>query len=115
MVSSERHLDCGHVVIDVSMPPADSILGLWTILLCLAITAGIVSQPGGIELYTYAYDHWIPLTSAAMVNATFQAVFVYINSFYSGELLALGGNSGVMIYDVSHLLDHPHSTSSQID
>ena len=80
---------------------ADSILGLWTILLCLAITAGIVSQPGGIELYTYAYDHWIPLTSAAMVNATFQAVFVYINSFYSGELLALGGNSGVMIYDVS--------------
>ena len=50
-----------------------------------------------------------------MVNATFQAVFVYINSFYSGELLALGGNSGVMIYDVSHLLDLPHLTPSRID
>lgn len=78
--------------------------GLWTILLCLAVTAGIVSQPGGIELYTYAYDHWLPLTSAALVNATFQALFVYVNSFYSGELLALGGNSGVFIYDVSFLL-----------
>lgn len=74
---------------------------MWTIVLCLAITAGIVSQPGGIELYTYMYDHWLPLTSAALVNATFQAVFVYVNSFYSGELLALGGNSGVFIYDVS--------------
>ena len=51
-------------------------------------------------MYTYAYDHWLPLTSAALVNATFQAVFVYVNSFYSGELLALGGNSGVFFYDV---------------
>ena len=74
--------------------------GTWTILLALAITAGICSQPGGIELYTYLYDHWIPLTSAALVNATFQAIFVYVNSFYSGELLALGGNSGVFFYDV---------------
>ena len=79
--------------------------GTWTILLALAITAGICSQPGGIELYTYLYDHWIPLTSAALVNATFQAIFVYVNSFYSGELLALGGNSGVFFYDVClHLL-----------
>jgi delta14-sterol reductase len=80
-----------------------TMIGTWTILLALAITAGICSQPGGIELYTYLYDHWIPLTSAALVNATFQAIFVYVNSFYSGELLALGGNSGVFFYDVSTL------------
>ena len=84
-----------------------SSIGMWTIVLCLAITAGIVSQPGGIELYTYMYDHWIPLTSAALVNATFQAAFVYINSFYSGELLALGGNSGVPIYDVGPSIHLP--------
>lgn len=50
-----------------------------------------------------------------MVNATFQAVFVYINSFYSGELLALGGNSGVMIYDVSHrFIPYPSLLSSHL-
>lgn len=32
--------------------------------------------------------------------ATFQAVWVYVWSFFSGELLALGGNSGNVIYDV---------------
>lgn len=35
--------------------------------------------------------------------ATLQATFVYLNSFRSGELLALGGNSGVMIYDVRRM------------
>ena len=93
--------------------------GTWTILLALAITAGICSQPGGVELYTYLYDHWIPLTSAALVNATFQAIFVYVNSFYSGELLDLGGNSGVFFYDVClHLLKSGISltgSSSSVD
>jgi len=33
--------------------------------------------------------------------ATAQAAWVYAWSFFSGELLALGGNSGIFIYDVS--------------
>lgn len=42
--------------------------------------------------------------------ATAQALWVYVWSFKSGELLALGGNSGVFIYDVSRddqLSHHP--------
>lgn len=33
--------------------------------------------------------------------STVQAAWVYLWSFLSGELLALGGNSGIFIYDVS--------------
>lgn len=60
-------------------------------------------QPGGagIEAFTWIYDHWVPLLTASLIMSTVQAVLVYVWSFYSGELLALGGNSGVFIYDVS--------------
>ena len=75
--------------------------GFYTLLLSLGISLGIFLQPGGIEAYTWLYDHWIPLVSASMAMALFQAFFVYLRSFRSGELLALGGNSGVFIYDVS--------------
>lgn len=74
--------------------------GLHTFVLSLGITLGIILQPQGPQAFTYLYDHWIPLVSAAVVMSTAQAVFVYVNSFYSKELLALGGNSGVFIYDV---------------
>lgn len=70
-------------------------------MLTLGLAVGIILQPGGPQLFTYVYDHWVPLLSAAFAMSVFQAVFVHINSFYSGELLALGGNSGVFIYDVS--------------
>ncbi len=33
--------------------------------------------------------------------AIIQAAWVYAYSFYSRELLAIGGNSGIFIYDVS--------------
>ncbi len=82
---------------------ADEEIGFYTLLLSLGISLGVILQPGGAELYTWLYDHWIPLVTASLAMATFQAFFVYINSFYSGELLALGGNSGVFIYDVSQL------------
>lgn len=46
--------------------------------------------------------------SSSLAMATFQAVWVYVWSFFSGELLALGGNSGNVVYDV-----RPPSFSSQ--
>lgn len=75
--------------------------GFYTLVLTLGLSVGIILQPGGAELFTYAYDHWVPLVSASFAMSVIQAVFVYVNSFYSGELLALGGNSGVVPYDVS--------------
>lgn len=88
----------------VSSRQATDRAGFYTLLLSLGITVGILLQPGGIEAYTYLYDNWIPLVSASMVMAIFQATWVYFYSFYTGELLALGGNSGVFIYDVGLLL-----------
>ena len=76
-------------------------LGFYTLLLALGISIGIIAQPGGPELYTWLYDHWVPLVSASLAMATAQAIWVYLYSFQSGELLALGGNSGVFFYDVS--------------
>jgi delta14-sterol reductase len=60
----------------------------------------MLMQPGGIEKFTYLNDHFLPLTSAAMAMSVLTATWVYAWSFFSGELLALGGNSGVFIYDV---------------
>lgn len=75
--------------------------GLWTFLLTLGIAAGVVAQPGGIAAFAWLYDHFVPLLSAALAMCTFQAVFVYANSYISGELLAYQGNSGNFFYDVS--------------
>jgi hypothetical protein len=47
------------------------------------------------------YDRWLGLLTAAFVNSVVQALAVYWQSFNNGELLALGGNSGNFVYDVS--------------
>jgi delta14-sterol reductase len=69
--------------------------------LTLGVVAGIIFRPGGAESFTYIYDHWVPLVSASIAMSFFQAFWVYLASFQTRELLALGGNSGVFIYDVS--------------
>lgn len=58
-------------------------------------------QPGGIEKFTYAYDYWVPLLSVSLAFALLQNLFFWAQSYWSGELLALGGNSGHFFYDVS--------------
>lgn len=63
------------------------------------LAVGVLLQPNGIYAITYLYDHWVPLVSAALAMSIVQALFVYVNSYFSGELLALGGNSGNFIYD----------------
>ncbi|EJT52206.1 C-14 sterol reductase [Trichosporon asahii var. asahii CBS 2479] len=73
--------------------------GTWTLVLTLGVVVGILMSPGGIERFTYLYDHWVPLLTASLVMATAQALWVYFWSFKSGELLALGGNSGIFCYD----------------
>ncbi|KAK4687856.1 hypothetical protein P7C73_g2274, partial [Tremellales sp. Uapishka_1] len=75
--------------------------GFYTCLLTLGLSLGIVLQPNGPQVFTYLYDHWVPLVSASLVVSVVQAVWVYAYSFASGELLALGGNSGSFFYDAS--------------
>ena len=55
----------------------------------------------GPESFTFIYDKWVGLITAALIMSFVQAVYVYVASFSEGKLLALGGNSGNIIYDVS--------------
>ncbi len=71
-----------------------------TLLLTTGLSLGILALPGGAELYSSLYDRWLGLLTAAQAMALVQAAWVYAYSFRSGELLALGGNSGVFVYDV---------------
>ncbi|KAK8864236.1 hypothetical protein IAR55_001482 [Kwoniella newhampshirensis] len=73
--------------------------GLYTLILTLGISVGIIIQPGGIQAYTWLYDHFVPLISASLVMSIAQAAFVYAWSYQSKELLSLGANSGNVIYD----------------
>lgn len=54
----------------------------------------------GPSSFTILYDHWPGLVTAALVNSFVQAVYVYVGSFCGPKLLALGGNSGNVLYDV---------------
>jgi hypothetical protein len=50
---------------------------------------------------TVFYEKWVGFVTAAALMAFVQAIYVYAASFGEGRLLALGGNSGNFIYDVS--------------
>jgi delta14-sterol reductase len=71
-----------------------------TFILTCGLIIGYLSTPDGIETFSWAYDHWCPLISTALAIALLQNVFFYAQSYWSGELLAEGGNSGYFIYDV---------------
>lgn len=51
----------------------------------------------------FVYDHWVGLVMASILFSYAISLFVYIRSFKPGALLALGGNSGNALYDVSLL------------
>ena len=65
----------------------------------MGLLTGLLLQPGGIERLSWVYDHFVPLLSASVAMSLAQAGWVYAYSFFSGELLALGGNSGRFFYD----------------
>ncbi|KAI8803142.1 ergosterol biosynthesis ERG4/ERG24 [Cladochytrium replicatum] len=68
-------------------------------LLTIAIVASVCLVAGGITPMLWIADHYVQLSTSAMIVATVQAVAVYAGSFRPGTLLALGGNSGYFIYD----------------
>ncbi|KAH9481514.1 Delta(14)-sterol reductase [Psilocybe cubensis] len=72
--------------------------GLSTFLLALGITSGIIMRYGP-ESFTFIYHKWVGLLTASYAMSFAQATYFYIASFQEGKLLALGGNSGNIIYD----------------
>lgn len=57
----------------------------------------------GLKSLEYVYHHFTGLTFASIIFSYALALAVYLGSFRPGKLLALGGNTGNMIYDVSLL------------
>jgi hypothetical protein len=70
-----------------------------TFLLALGITSGVILRFGP-ESFTFVYYKWVGLVTAAIFMSFLQATYCYLSSFKQGRLLALGGNSGNLIYDV---------------
>lgn len=76
----------------------------------------------GLEPFLFAYDHWVGLCTAALIMAfvqvgdiyrciisleftlllpmILQATYCYATSFIPGTMLAAGGNTGNVLYDV---------------
>lgn len=92
--------------------------------------AGAIAVMYGQEPFLQVYDHWTGLVtaslimSAAQVNSAWrcdaikrlierdaQAVGCYAASFVPGTMLAVGGNSGNVLYDVH--LSGSHLRSAQ--
>ncbi|KAF8643242.1 hypothetical protein AX16_009131 [Volvariella volvacea WC 439] len=69
-----------------------------TFLLALGLTTGVIYRYGP-QAFTFIYEHWVGFVTAAFINALIQSLYCYLMSFRKGKLLALGGNSGNIIYD----------------
>ncbi|KAF8598461.1 ERG4/ERG24 ergosterol biosynthesis protein [Ceratobasidium sp. AG-I] len=73
---------------------------LSTLLLTLGLVAGWIMNFGP-QSFTFIYEHWIGLCTAALINSFVQATWCYYISTKNTDerVLALGGNSGNLIYD----------------
>lgn len=79
---------------------------LITGIVALGAAAGYIALYGPSN-FTILYNHWPGLLSAALANAIVQAIYVYVASFQGKRLLALGGNSGNVLFDVGDLVLTP--------
>lgn len=61
----------------------------------------------GPESFTFFYEHFTGFATAALLMSIIQGLYVYIASFNQGKLLALGGNTGNVVYDVSSANELP--------
>jgi len=66
----------------------------------MGLTAGVILRFGP-ESFTFLHDKWIGFVTASFIMSIVQSVCCYASSFFGDKLLALGGNSGNFIYDVS--------------
>lgn len=80
--------------------PLTAIKAFPTFLLAMGIACGFVWQFGPQSL-TFIYRRWLGFTTAALIMSVVQGILCYATSFIGNKLLALGGNTGNPIYDVS--------------
>nr|QXU63178.1 sterol C14 reductase [Phellinus igniarius] len=69
-----------------------------TFLLTMGLASGYIYANGPAS-FTFIYEKWIGFATASVLMSILQALYVYIASSAEGKLLALGGNSGNLIYD----------------
>lgn len=65
----------------------------------MGIVTGLIYRDGP-QAFTFIYEKWVGFVTAAVVMSIVQANLCYLASFRPGAILALGGNSGNIIYDV---------------
>lgn len=68
----------------------------------MGIVAAVFIKKGPSAL-TYAYDHFLGLTTASILFSFIQSAILYATSFQGEKVLALGGNSDSHIYNVRRL------------
>ena len=66
---------------------------------------GFMTYREGLEwpFYVWIWDNYVHILTASFVFATLLTTYVYVASFYTGEMLAEHGNTGNHIYDVIHI------------
>ncbi|PLW21306.1 hypothetical protein PCANC_05033 [Puccinia coronata f. sp. avenae] len=68
-------------------------------LMCTVLLTAVAFARWGDSPFLYIIDHYVELITASLIMSICQAVYCYWISFQSGRILALGGNSGNVIYD----------------
>ena len=69
-------------------------------LLALGLAGGYIFAFGP-QSFTFLYEKWVGFVTASVLMSVLQALYVYWASHRGEKQLALGGNSGNPIYDVS--------------
>ncbi|KAJ7599401.1 ERG4/ERG24 ergosterol biosynthesis protein [Mycena floridula] len=69
-----------------------------TFLLAVGVTSGYICRYGPQSL-SFVYEKWVGFITASLAMSVVQAILVYAMSFQEGKQLALGGNTGNVIYD----------------
>ena len=82
------------------------ILAFATFLLAIGLAVGHIYSSGPAS-FTLIYEKFVGFITASILMSVLQGSYCYLSSFREGKLLALGGNSGNFIYDVSWKLHGP--------
>ncbi|CAG8495955.1 3227_t:CDS:2 [Paraglomus occultum] len=72
--------------------------GFDTLLLTLFVIAATLIVIG-TGPFLFVFDHYIGLITASTIVSFAASIYVYLDSFEGDKLLALGGNTGNVIYD----------------
>jgi Delta14-sterol reductase len=65
----------------------------------VSIALVMAGHVGGLFDLTYIYHNLLQLTTAAIAVSYLLSIYLYVSSFIGNKRLALGGNTGNMIYD----------------